>query len=116
VDLCELPPELKRILTLKMSKVNNREIAEILLQEYGLEYKENYISTIFTKRIIEEIVKQVELHYRLIEFITVGKSVFKRCSRCGKLYPRNTNYFNKRTSTCDGFFSNCKKCKTRRKD
>ena len=116
IGQCNFDPELEAILRSKMLKVSNKDIVTQLKQEFNLDYKENYISTIFTKRIVEAIVEQVNLHYRLIEFITMGSSVFKRCSKCGKLLPRNTTYYNRRTSTSDGFFSSCKKCKTRRKD
>ena len=116
IEQCNFEPELMVILRAKMQKVSNKDIAARLKEEFNLDYKENYISTIFTKRIIEAIVEQVNLHYRLIEFITMGSTVFKRCSKCGKMLPRNTTYFNRRTSTSDGFFSSCKKCKTRRKN
>ena len=115
IKQCNFDPELNLILTAKMHKYSNKDIVNLLEIKFGLSYKENYISTIFTKRIVEAIVEQVNLHYRLIEFITMGSSVFKRCTKCGKLLPRNTTYFNRRTSTSDGFFSSCKKCKTRRK-
>lgn len=114
IQMCEFDPELLIILKGKMTKKSNKEIADQVQAELGITYKENYISTIFTKRIIAALVEQVNTHLRLIEFITMGPTVFKRCSRCQKLLPRNDTYFNRRTSTSDGFFSNCKKCKTRR--
>lgn len=113
IEQCNFDPELELILRAKMQKVSNKDIATRLKEEFNLDYKENYISTIFTKRIVEAIVEQVNLHYRLIEFITMGSTVFKRCTKCGKFLPRNTTYFNRRTSTSDGFFSSCKRCKTR---
>ena len=116
ISQCNFDPELEVILRAKMHKVSNKDIVTRLKEEFNLDYKENYISTIFTKRIVEAIVEQVNLHYRLIEFITMGNTVFKKCTKCGKLLPRNATYFNRRTSTSDGFFSSCKKCKTRRKD
>jgi hypothetical protein len=116
IEQCDFEPELLAILQLKMQKVSNKRIAEYLKKEYELNYKENYISTIFTKRIIEAIAEQVQLHYRLIEFITIGKTVFKRCNKCGKMLPRNETYYNRRTSAGDGFFSSCKRCKARRKE
>lgn len=115
ISKCNFPDYLQSILEDKMNKVSNREISEKLLKQYNIHYQENYISTIFTKRIIEEIVRQVELHYKLIECIIMGRTVFKKCSKCGKLLPRNSTYYNKRTSTSDGYFSYCKKCKAGRK-
>jgi hypothetical protein len=111
IDQCQFSEELQTILRMKIARASNKEIAETLKRNFNLSYKENYISTIFTKRIIEEIVEQVNTHYHLLEYITMGPNVFKRCAKCGKLLPRNSTYFNKRTSTSDGFFTVCKKCR-----
>jgi hypothetical protein len=115
IEQCEFSDDLKVVLEMKKNKAPNKEIVEKLKADFGLSYQENYISTIFRKRILEPIAEQAQRHYRLIEFITMGPSVFKRCSKCGKLLPRNDTYFNKRSSTSDGFVSYCKKCKTQRK-
>lgn len=111
IKKCNFPPDLLLVLRAKRARVSNKEIASLLKEKFGLDYKENYISTIFTKRIVDAIVEQVNLHYKMIEYITMGPNVFKRCSKCGRLLPRNSTYFNKRTSTSDGFFSSCKDCK-----
>lgn len=115
INKCNFSDDLNYILECKVKKMTNKEIADSLKDKFGIIYKDNYISTIFTKRIVEAIVEQVNLHYKMIEYITMGKNVFKKCSVCGKLLPRNSTYFNKRTSTSDGFFSYCKDCKTRKK-
>ena len=114
IEQCKFSDDLLFILKLKMNKISNKDIVEKVEGKFGLIYKENYISTIFTKRIVEAIVEQVNLHYKMIEYITMGPSVFKKCSVCGRWLPRNNTYFNKRTSTSDGFFNYCKECKTRR--
>jgi hypothetical protein len=116
IKKCQFSDDLTYVLRAKIARRSNKEIADELRDKFGLDYKENYISTIFTKRIIEEIAKQVELHFKMIEYITMGEAVFKRCTKCGRLLPRNSTYFNKRASTSDGFFSSCKDCKTRRKE
>lgn len=103
--------ELTLILNMKMQKINNKVIAEKINNKFNTKYNENYISTIFTKRIIKEITKQAKMHYQLIEYITIGKTIFKKCSMCGQWLPRSNAYYNKRTSTSDGFFSYCKNCK-----
>ena len=111
IKQANFPPELLLIMNSKINKISNKEITVLLKEQFNLDYQENYISTIFTKRIIEEIAKQAELHYKMIEYILMGRTVFKRCSKCGRLLPRNTTYFNKRASTSDGFFSHCKECR-----
>lgn len=115
IGKCNFSDDLVYILNEKIKKKTNKEIVEGLQKNFGITYKDNYISTIFTKRIIEAIVEQVNLHYRMIEYITMGRSVFKVCSKCGKILPRNSDYFNKRTSTSDGFFSYCKNCRNSKK-
>jgi len=115
IHKCNFSDDLKYILYAKISGVSNRSISEHLKENYGLDYKENYISTIFTKRIVNAIIKEVEKHYKNVEYILMGKNVFKRCSCCGKLLPRNTEYFNKRVTSNDGFFNYCKDCKVLKK-
>ena len=107
----ELTPELICIRDMKMKGCKNKEIVEAIKNNFGITYKENYISTIYTKRIIQAIVDAVEKHVRLIEYITMGRSVFKICARCGKMLPRNSEYFNKRSSALDGYFPHCKDCR-----
>lgn len=111
IKRCGFSEELTLILRSKIRHCSNKEIAESLKENYGIIYQENYISTIYSNRIIKAIAEEAQLHYRLIEFITMGKTVFKKCSKCGKLLPRNTDYFNKRSSTSDGFYGYCKDCK-----
>lgn len=112
---CHFSDELMLILEMKMKGETNKKIIDALMLKHSIKYQENYISTIFTKRIIGIIAEQAQKHYKMIEYILMGKNVFKRCSVCKKLLPRNTDYFNKRTSTSDGFFSYCKECKRDRK-
>lgn len=116
IEKCHFSDDLIDILYMKSHGSPNKKIAEMLKEKYNLTYKENYISTIYSKRIIDAIVKQVEEHYKMIEYIISGKEVFKRCSCCGKLLPRNATYFNKRTSANDGFFNTCKSCKKKERE
>lgn len=111
IKKCDFSEELLFIFKNKINGASNKQIADGLREHFNLSYQENYISTIFTKRILASLKEQIDLHYKLIEYCTIGKTIFKRCSVCGKLLPRNNVYFNKRTSTSDGFFSYCKKCK-----
>lgn len=115
IDQCHFSPDLYYILMAKMSGIPNRQISEHLKKNFNLSYKENYISTIFTKRIINAIVKEVEKHYRDVERILMGRNVFKICSCCGKLLPRSPEYFNRRATSNDGFFNYCKNCKNKKK-
>ena len=106
----DLAPELNLIMQRKIEKVRNKEIREEVKEKFGLEYQENYISTIYTKRVINAINKQAEAHVRLMEYITMGRGAFKNCQECGELLPRNSEFYYKRSSSSDGFTSKCKQC------
>ena len=106
----DLAPELNLIMQRKIEKVRNKEIKEEVKEKFGLDYQENYISTIYTKRVINAINKQAEAHIRLMEYITMGRNAFKNCQECGELLPRNSEFYYKRSSSSDGFTSKCKQC------
>jgi hypothetical protein len=99
------------ILQMKLRHCSNEDIKVALMKYYNKEHSINYISTIFTKRIINAIIEQVERHYKLIEYIMCGPTVFKQCVKCGKWKPRNGDYYLKRSAASDGFTNYCKECK-----
>lgn len=106
----DLAPELNLIMQRKIEKVRNKDIMEEVKEKFGLEYQESYISTIYTKRVINAINKQAEAHVRLMEYITMGRNAFKNCQECGELLPRNSEFYYRRSSSSDGFTSKCKQC------
>lgn len=112
----DLAPELKVVMEMKANKSTNREVRDVLEERFNLSYMENYISTIYTRRIIQAIVREVDAHVRMLEYITMGKNVFKTCADCGELLPRNADFFNRRKSMSDGFVSYCKTCGAKRRE
>lgn len=116
VDRCHFSPEEELILQFKMQKKSNKDIMAALSERGLTPYKENYISTVYTKRVIGAIAAQAQECQRMVEYITMGRKVFKCCSVCGNLIPRNSIYFNQKGNTKDGFFSYCKDCRKRKKE
>ena len=115
INRCNLTPEEELILKFKIAKKGNKDIMKAL-EENGLTpYKENYISTVYTKRILNAIAAQAQECQRMIEYITMGRGVFKECSECHRLIPRNSIYFNQRNNTKDGFYSDCKECRKKKR-
>ena len=112
----DLAPELKVVMEMKANKSTNREVSDVLKERFNLSYMENYISTIYTRRIIQAIVREVNAHVRMLEYITMGKNVFKTCADCRELLPRNADFFNRRKSMSDGFVSHCKTCGAKRRE
>lgn len=111
----ELSADLLMIMDMKVQGYSNKDIANRVEEELGVQYKENYVSTVYTKRVVEAIAAEAKRHLKLVEYLSMGRTVFKICNTCYELLPRNREYFNKRSSTGDGFISYCKKCKKKKK-
>lgn len=115
ISRCNFSPEEELILKFKMAKKGNKDIMRAL-EERGLTpYKENYISTVYSKRVLNAIAAQAQECQRMIEYITMGRGVFKECTECHRLIPRNSIYFNQKSNTKDGFYSSCKECRKRKR-
>lgn len=115
IELADLDDIQKEILDMKIKKMKNCEIAEIVNRKYGKSYTANYISTIFKQRIIPKINNAAKLHQEIVENIFFEEE-FKKCSMCGTWYLRNTDFFVKRTKSKDGLTSRCKKCDKKVRD
>lgn len=115
VNRCNLTPEEELILKFKIAKKGNKDIMKALEEKGLTPYKENYISTVYTKRVLNAIAAQAQECQRMIEYITMGRGVFKECSECHRLIPRNSIYFNQRNNTKDGFYSDCKECRKKKR-
>jgi len=105
-DLSEIYLE---ILQLKIRRKKNQEIADYINQKYDKSYTANYISTIFKQKIIKKINESAVLHEKIISNIFFPEN-FKKCTCCGKVLLRDTDFFVKKTRASDGFTSRCKKC------
>ena len=97
------------ILDLKKNKVCNKVITKKLTELFGLHHTENYISTIWTKKICVEIANAAKLHYD--EFLARDDdNAWKRCNTCGVEKLRDNRFFVKRSKTADGLSNRCKEC------
>lgn len=106
-----MTPELQLIRDRRLEGYTSTQIVEELSSTLDITRSEAYLSTIFTRKFVKGYIREVQRHIDMIEFLTLGRTVFKECSRCHSLYPRNSNYFNKRNGTSDLFYSYCKWCK-----
>ena len=97
------------ILELKTRKVENKEITRILGEKYGLHHTENYISTLWTKKICVEIANAAILHYD--EFLNRDDdNAWKKCNTCGRQLLKDNRLFVKRAKSSDGLSNRCKCC------
>ena len=105
-DLSEVQAE---ILDLKINKVKNQDIADLINKKYGKSYTANYISTIFRQKIIPQINETVRFHALVVENMCFEEN-FKKCSGCGKILLIDAQNFVRKSRSKDGFSTKCKKC------
>ena len=109
VDKAKLNPARSHILVRKIDKRTNEQIRDELQEMFGLNYSDNYISTIYKQMICDKIAKAAilardEFRYRDRE------DMFKKCSVCGQLLLKDLRNFTKKQNAKDGMSSRCKDC------
>ena len=104
----------REILNMKIEEIPNAKIANHINKKYGTTYRENYISTIYRKKILGEIAKAATEHRITMENIFYPEN-FKRCITCGKLLPRENIFFMRQRKNADGLSPRCKRCDSARR-
>ena len=103
-----------RLVALKVDGKQNQEIQEILEAEFNVHHTIEYISTLCRKKIRALIASQAEDDYLDWYYREVEKGKYKRCSRCGQIKLAHNKYFSKNKTSRDGFYSICKKCRSKK--
>lgn len=109
INMADLTNIQRDILDMKIQKKRNQDIAKEISQKYNKSYMVNYISTIFTQRIIPRIIAAVNLHSAIVENLSF-KENFKKCNTCGKELFISSENFVRKSRSKDGFSNRCKKC------
>lgn len=108
IEKANLSNQQKLIVEDKKLRIPNKDIRLHLIQELGIDHKENYISTIWNKA-VKLIVEAVELN--LDEFLCMDyEKAWKKCNRCGEILLRDPRNFVRKTKSADGLTGRCKKC------
>jgi hypothetical protein len=94
---------------MKIRKVKNIDIADIINKKWGKSYTANYISTIFRQRIIPKINEAAAYHLKLVSNVFFEEE-FKTCTGCKQIMLRDTDNFTRKARSKDGFTARCKKC------
>lgn len=104
-----LSPSYERILDLKIKRLTNAKIAQMINEEFGLHHTENYISTIYCRKICEAIAEAAQLNYDgYLERFDPFK--WKTCTGCGEKKLKDTRNFTRKARSSDGLTSRCKLC------
>ena len=109
IALTDLSEAQREILDLKINKVKNQDIADIINKKHGKSYTANYISTIFRQKIIPRINESAQFHAQIVENMCFEEN-FKKCNGCGKILLVDAENFVRKSRSKDGFSTKCKKC------
>lgn len=105
-DLSEIQQE---VLQMKIDERSNLVIQLYINGKYGTTYNENYISTIYRKKILPAIAGAATQHRHIMENIFYPEN-FKVCKDCGRLLLISTDFFMKEKKNVTGFAPRCKRC------
>ena len=102
----------REILSLKIKKWKNQDIADFINKKYGKSYTANYISTIFRQKIIKRINIAAAMHEKVIENIFFPEE-FKKCTSCGRVLLKDPDNFVRKSRSKDEYSNKCKECDKR---
>ena len=111
----DLAPLQREILDYKLKKDKNFDICGRINKKWGKNYTPNYISTIFTQRIIPKIAAAAQQHYQRISNIFFEEE-FKTCSCCGIVKLRTPEFFMRKQKSIDGLNPRCKECEKEKRN
>lgn len=100
-----------KLLIYKIDGKQNNEIQDLLEQEFGIRHSVEYISSLWRNKIPKLIADKAKENYLMWYFTTQEKGQWKRCSRCGQVKLATNRFFSKNSTSKDGWYSICKKCR-----
>lgn len=109
VEKAKLNPARQHILIRKIDKRTNEQIRDELQEMFGLNYSDNYISTIYKQMICDKIAKAAILARDEFKY-KHRDDMFKVCSVCGQKLLKDLRNFTKKQNAKDGMSSRCKEC------
>lgn len=107
-------PLLYDVAVMRMCGCSNDEVASAMRAKYGTTHLHNYYSTLWRRRIPSMIARTVQEEYVMRHHDEMGFTRYKVCSRCGRKKLAHLMFFG-RNSSADGFYSICKKCRSKEK-
>jgi hypothetical protein len=109
-------PLLKCIVDCKIAGMQNQEIQDALAAEFNIVHSNEYISSLWRKKIPSLLASRAEDDYLDWYYMEVEKGQYKRCGRCGRIKLAHNKYFSRNRTSKDGWYSICKECRNKRKE
>lgn len=105
-----------KLLIYKIDGRQNLQIQELLNDEFGIAYSVEYISSLWRNKIPKLLAEREKEDYLIWHYTNVEKGKWKKCSRCGQTKLANNKFFSKNSTSKDGYYSICKKCRNKKKE
>ena len=112
--LLEKHPLLYDIVVWKIDGLTNEEIQQKVDAKYGEWHTEQYYSSLWRQRIPRLIVEEAQRQYLIWYYTNVEYGYWKKCSKCGRIKLGHPLFYARNTSK-DGWYSQCKECKNKKK-
>ncbi len=110
-----LPPLLYDVARMKVCGCSNEEIAGLVRRRHGVSHFHRYYSTLWRRRIPRLVARRAQEEYVMRHHDEMGYTEYKVCPRCGRRLLAHPMFFSRNTST-DGYYSICKRCRSRREE
>lgn len=108
-------PILETITILKIDKTPLKQIRKQLIILHSVDHSEEYISTLWSRRIPKLIAQRAQDDYIEWYYTYKKRGRYKTCNRCGKTKLIHPLFFTRNATSSDGFYSLCKECRAKRK-
>lgn len=111
-DAANLTEEQEYILMRRIDHASYPIIQQEVLEKFGIKYSDNHICTIAMHQIPKAMALAARKRRLIVE---TPDSEKKKCTRCGRLLPRDTAFFTLHGERKDGLASRCKECDRERR-
>lgn len=109
IEYSKMPPMLRHLLELKSQGMSNADIAIELEKLFGHRYTDNYISTLYTKKVLPAIAECAAYHLDVLNNLS-DFSAFKVCRTCKRTLLTDERNYSRRAKSKDGYSTRCKEC------
>ena len=103
------------LLIYKIDGKSNLEIQKLLEEQHQIKHSVEYISSLWRNKIPKLIADFAQKQYLEWYYTTQERGKWKKCSRCGQIKLAHNKFFSRNSSSKDGFYSICKKCRNTKK-
>lgn len=92
------------------------QIAEKMMDKYGVQHSEQYFSTLWCRKIPKMVAEQAQKDWLIwhYKYEAPEEAVWKTCKTCGQTKLAHPMFFHKNTSK-DGFYSKCRECRSKKR-